>query len=105
MPRYRCPLVTVINQVGIFVSLFGQLFLDDGDTDSQGTSTSLTGVIIYESANIPLAFSGVYKEIAFKGEARLDVFYVNAWVRHRRGDGATRSRAGVQLLARCNYWW
>jgi len=36
--------------------------------------------VIFFSNNFPTGFSGVYKEIAFKGEARLDIFYVNAWV-------------------------
>lgn len=65
---------------GIFVSLAGQFFGDDDGDGSAGTTSTLAGIVIYVSANLPLAFSGVYKEIAFKGEARLDVFYVNAWV-------------------------
>jgi hypothetical protein len=64
--------------VGILVSLTGQ-FLNK--TSSSGSSTWY-GLLIFVSSNIPTAFSGVYKEIAFKGEARLDVFYVNAWVWH-----------------------
>jgi len=61
--------------LGIVVSLYGQLF---GGGDS-GSSSSVAGLIIFFSSSIPTAFSGVYKEIGFKG-ADLDVYYVNAWV-------------------------
>jgi len=37
-------------------------------------------VLLFFSATIPTAVSGVYKEIAFRGEDDLDVWYLNGWV-------------------------
>jgi len=38
------------------------------------------GIIVFFLSVTPTAFSGVYKEIAFKGGEDLDIYYVNAWV-------------------------
>eukprot|EP01096_Ripella_sp_DP13-Kostka_P013751 TRINITY_DN601_c0_g1_i1.p1 TRINITY_DN601_c0_g1~~TRINITY_DN601_c0_g1_i1.p1 ORF type:complete len:525 (-),score=217.52 TRINITY_DN601_c0_g1_i1:76-1527(-) len=60
---------------GIFVSLYAQLFIET----SSGGNQTVSGLIIYFMGSIPTAFSGVYKEIGFKG-ADLEVNYLNAWV-------------------------
>lgn len=62
---------------GVFVALYVKLFHHSGSSDS--TQTTIVGVIIFLASTVPLAFSGVYKEIAFKG-VDLDVYYFNAWV-------------------------
>eukprot|EP01104_Vermistella_antarctica_P015975 TRINITY_DN5354_c0_g1_i1.p1 TRINITY_DN5354_c0_g1~~TRINITY_DN5354_c0_g1_i1.p1 ORF type:complete len:520 (+),score=90.27 TRINITY_DN5354_c0_g1_i1:296-1855(+) len=59
---------------GIALALAPKILYPDADDH-----TTTAGVIIFSNAIIPLAVSGVYKEIAFKG-ADLDVNYVNAWV-------------------------
>lgn len=49
-------------------------------TGGDNSGSSAFGVTMFFLANIPNAISGVYKEIAFKGDVDLDVNYVNAWV-------------------------
>jgi len=53
---------------GIFVALFPQLILK-----SKGGNT-IQGILFFFLANIPTAFSGVYKEIAFKGDEGLYLY-------------------------------
>eukprot|EP01095_Lingulamoeba_sp_RSL-Kostka_P004570 TRINITY_DN157_c0_g1_i1.p1 TRINITY_DN157_c0_g1~~TRINITY_DN157_c0_g1_i1.p1 ORF type:complete len:503 (+),score=149.18 TRINITY_DN157_c0_g1_i1:53-1561(+) len=87
---------------GVFVSLYNQLINPDSSAEtsnsacpvppqsslSSGASSGAdgvqsantpTGLIIFFLSSIPTAFSGVYKEIGFKG-TNLDVYLVNAWV-------------------------
>eukprot|EP00029_Vermamoeba_vermiformis_P012180 TRINITY_DN699_c0_g1_i1.p1 TRINITY_DN699_c0_g1~~TRINITY_DN699_c0_g1_i1.p1 ORF type:complete len:395 (+),score=118.67 TRINITY_DN699_c0_g1_i1:38-1222(+) len=58
---------------GIVVALISKLL-------NNNTNNTVFGMVIFFLAAVPNSFSGVYKEIAFKGEVDLDVFYMNAWV-------------------------
>ena len=60
---------------GILTALLPALILEKSNNQ-----TTILGIILFIASDIPNAFSGVYKEIAFKGEADLDIFMVNAWV-------------------------
>jgi predicted permease len=59
---------------GILLALIPKM-LDNG-----GEGNTAFGIIVFFLSNVPTAFSGVYKEIAFKGEEDLDIYYVNAYV-------------------------
>jgi hypothetical protein len=59
---------------GIVVALLHAFLSSNGASDN-----TVFGIIVFFLSATPTAFSGVYKEIAFKG-ADLDIYYVNAWV-------------------------
>lgn len=60
--------------VGIVVALLHAFLYSSG-----ASGNTVFGIIVFFLSSTPTAFSGVYKEIAFKG-ADLDIYYVNAWV-------------------------
>jgi len=74
--RYRWGhyLGALIIIAGIVVALLHAFLSSDG-----ASGNSVFGIIVFFLSSTPTAFSGVYKEIAFKG-ADLDIYYVNAWV-------------------------
>lgn len=45
-----------------------------------GGAGPISGDLLFFSATIPIAVSGVYKEIAFKSVADMDVWYLNGYV-------------------------
>lgn len=59
---------------GIVVALLHAFLGSNG-----AAGNTVFGIIVFFLSATPTAFSGVYKEIAFKG-ADLDIYYVNAWV-------------------------
>lgn len=67
----------VIIMIGIVVSMWGSLMTKQ---PADSGSVDVGAYILFFSATIPTAVSGVYKEIAFRGEDDLDVWYLNGWV-------------------------
>jgi len=69
---------TVMQYIGALVVLAGLGVSLSGGLSSRGSSFIFE--LIFFIATVPMALSGVYKEIAFRDSDDMDVWYLNGWV-------------------------
>lgn len=62
-----------LSRAGLVVSVWPDVY-------GGGSAGPISGDLLFFTATIPIAVSGVYKEIAFKSVSDMDVWYLNGYV-------------------------
>eukprot|EP01103_Thecamoeba_quadrilineata_P016233 TRINITY_DN536_c0_g1_i1.p1 TRINITY_DN536_c0_g1~~TRINITY_DN536_c0_g1_i1.p1 ORF type:complete len:512 (-),score=34.41 TRINITY_DN536_c0_g1_i1:663-2198(-) len=71
---------SIIQYLGATIIMSGLLVTCIGGSQSGSSVGPIFWDLVFFSATIPLALSGVYKEIAFAEVNDMDVWYLNGWV-------------------------